>query len=41
MNKWKVISSIVICGMLLTTNQGFADTSTDDEWNFSLAPLFL
>ena len=41
MNKWIVTSSIVICGTLLTTNQGFADTSTDDEWNFSLAPLFL
>ncbi len=41
MNKCKVISSVVICATLLTTNQGFADTSTDDEWKFSLAPLFL
>jgi hypothetical protein len=41
MNKWKFISSVVICASILTSNQSIADTNSDDDWKFSLAPLFL
>ena len=41
MTMCKVLSNLVVCLTLLTANQAYARSGSGNEWNFSLAPMYL